>query len=100
MRSGSDTDGGDAELVGHPARRLGGHHLEDDGEGPRVLHGARVVEQPLELVAAALDDVAAQTVLALGGEADVGHDRDAGTHDPVDLVGAPHTALALHRMHP
>ena len=47
-------------------------------------------------VAAALDDVAAQAVLALRREADVRHHRDARGHDAADLLGAANPALELH----
>ena len=47
-----------------------------------------------DAVAAALDDVPAEAVLALRGEADVRHHRDAGAHDALDLLGAALAALA------
>ena len=49
-------------------------------------------------VAAALDDVAAEAVLALRGEPDVGHHRDAGAHDALDLLRAADAAFQLHRV--
>ena len=50
------------------------------------------------VVAAALDPVAAELVLALRGEADVAHHRDAGVGDLADLVGDADAALELHRV--
>ena len=47
------------------------------------------------LVAAALHPVAADGVLALRGEADVGHHRDAGAGDRLDLRGDAAAALEL-----
>ena len=53
------------------------------------------------LVAAALDAVAAEDVLALRGEADVAHDRNAGADEQLDLGGHRPAALELDRVrHP
>ena len=68
-------------------------------KAPASSHGVRIGEQLVgAFVTATLDDVAAETVLALRGEPDVRHHRDAGTDDPLDLLGAAHAALALHRV--
>ena len=56
---------------------VAGHHLHHHGERAGVLDGVGVGEHPLGRVAAALDPVAAEGVLALRREADVGHHRDA-----------------------
>jgi hypothetical protein len=57
-----------------------------------------VGEQLLGAFAAPLDDVATEAVLALRGEADVRHHRDAGAHDPLDLLRAADTSFELHRV--
>ena len=53
------------------ARDLGGdvagHHLHHDGEGAGVLERQGLVDEPLGVVAAALDAVAAEGVLATAG---------------------------------
>ena len=63
------------------AATVGGHHLEDDGEGAGLLEGEGVVEQAVAGVAAALHAVAAERVLGLRREADVCHDGDAGADE-------------------
>ena len=62
---------GIVQLLGDPSGRLGGHHLEHHREGAGILDRVRVGEQLLDALAATLDDVAAEPVLALRGEADV-----------------------------
>ena len=52
-----------------------------------------VLEDARRRVAAALDPVAPERVLALGGEADVGHDRDAASGQQLDL--GRHLAASL-----
>ena len=54
----------------------------------------RVGEQLLGFLAAA-HDVPAESVFALRREADVRHHRDAGAHDPLDLLRAAHPAFEL-----
>ena len=49
-------------------------------------------------VTSALNHVAAETVLALRRESDVGHDGDAGIDDLFDLWCAPDAALKLHSL--
>ena len=98
VRAGADADRRDRQLRGDPLGDLGRHHLQHDGERAGVLDGVRVGEQLLGALAAALDDVAAQLVLALRREPDVRHHRDAGRHDAADLLGAAHAALELDRV--
>ncbi len=69
--AGADADRRDGQLLGHLPGDLGGHHLQDDGERPGLLHGVRVGEQLLGAGAAALHPVAAERVLALRREPDV-----------------------------
>ncbi len=71
------------DLAGHVA----GDHLHDDGEGAGLLDRPRVGEHPLGGVAPALDPVAAEGVLALRGEADVGHHRDAARGSACSITG-------------
>ncbi len=75
---------------------MGWHHLEYDGERARVFDGMRIGEQLFRALTAPLDDMPAETVLALRREADVGHDRDARRDDPPYLLGAAHAALEFH----
>ena len=82
----------------HPLGGFGRHHLEHDRERAGVLDRVRVGEQLLDAVAAPLDEVTAEAVLALRGEADVRHDGDARIHDAPDLLGAAPSALELHRV--
>ena len=58
----------------------------------------RVFEQFVGVVAATLDDVASEAVLALRREADVCHHRDTRSNDTFDLLGAANTALELDRL--
>ena len=98
MRAGADADGRDGELLGHLCGHRRRHQLEHHRERAGILDGVGVVEQLRSARAAALDDVAAEAVLALRGEADVPHHRDAGLHDAADLLLAAHTAFQLHRV--
>ena len=75
---------------------VAGHHLHHHRERAGVLDGVGVGEDPLGRVAAALDPVAAEGVLALRGEADVGHHRDAALAEAGDLRGHLDAALELH----
>ena len=44
VRTGADADRGDLEQLGDLSRRVGGHHLEHDGERAGILHRLRVGE--------------------------------------------------------
>ena len=69
---------GIAQLLGDPLGDVGGHHLQDDRERAGLLERAgRRSTSVVARVAAALHPVAAEGVLALRGEADVRHHRDA-----------------------
>ena len=72
-------------------RDVAGHHLHHHRERAGLLDRLRVVEQPLRGVAAALHPVAAEGVLALRGEADVRHHRDAA-HGSAARSAAPSRA--------
>ncbi len=99
VRACADADRGDRERLGHPLRDRGGDHLHDDGEAAGRLEGEGVVERPLGgLVAAPLDAVAAEHVLALRGEADVPHDGNAGADEQLDLGDHRLAALELDRV--
>ena len=63
---------------GHPLGHVGRHHLQHHRERPGGLQGQRVLDDALAGLAAALDAVAAERVLALRGEPEMGHHRDAG----------------------
>ncbi len=76
-----------------------GHDLEHDRERAGVLQRLGVLQQPVgRLVAAALHAVAAEDVDRLRGQADVGHHRDAGADQRLDLGGDPLAALELDRL--
>ena len=62
---------------------------------PASLEGDGVVDRALGGVAAPLDPITAQNVLALEGEADVAHDRDAGAYEKFDLGDHRLAALEL-----
>ena len=65
---------------------LGRHDLEHDRERAGLLQRLRVLQQPVRgLVAATLHPVAAERVDRLRGQADVGHDRNAGGDQHLDL---------------
>ena len=64
------------ELAGDLAGHVAGDHLHHDRERTGGLDRLRVIEDPLGGLAAALDPVAAEAVLGLRREADVGHDRN------------------------
>ena len=83
------------QLLRHLLRDLGGNHLEHDGKGTGGFQRLRIGEQPLGVVTAALDAIAAESVLTLRGEADVRHHRDAGVDDRLHLVGDLATAFEL-----
>ena len=70
---------------GDPLGDLAGHHLQHHRERAGLGDRARVGDHLLGRVAAALHPVAAERVLALRGEADVRHHRDAGAGDRRDL---------------
>jgi hypothetical protein len=69
------------------------HHRERAG----VLHRVRIIEELRRTLAAPLDDVAAEAVLALRREADVRHHRDARAHDLLDLLRAAASRLRASR---
>ena len=96
LDAGADADGRDHQLLGDLRGDVAGHHLHHDRERAGVLDGVGVGEDPLGRVAAALDAVAAEGVLALRGEADVGHHRDAALAEPGDLRRHLDAALELH----
>ena len=85
----ADADGGDHQLGGHPLGDVGGHHLQHDREGARVLQGQGGAHQLVTGVAAALHPVAPELVLALRREADVRHDRHAGVDQRPHLRRRP-----------
>ena len=74
---------------------VAGHHLHDDREGAGLLDRVGVVEDAVGGVAAALHAVAAEAVLALRGEADVGHHRDAAAGAAARSGGHLGAALEL-----
>src|SRR4029079_111626 len=71
VRAGPDADGGDVELFGDALGGIRRDHLEHDRERAGLLDRVRVSDELLDALAEALDDVSAELVLALGGEADV-----------------------------
>ena len=77
-----------------------GHALEHDRERARGLQRLGVVQQPVAVLAPALDPVAAERVDRLRGEAEVRHHRDAGRDQLLDLPGHPLAALQLDRVRP
>ena len=98
MWPGPHADRRNDQLLRDPSGDLRRHHLEHDRKSPGVFHRVGVGEQRLRRVAATLDDVAPELMLALGSETDMRHDGYARRHDAADLLGAPHAALELHRM--
>ena len=95
----ADADRGDGQPLRHLGRDLGDDHLEHDGERAGLGDGAGVGEQLLGgVLPAALHAVAAEGVLALRGEAEVRHHRDAGVDDGPDAVGVVRAALELDRV--
>ena len=62
---------------------------------PAACMRQRVLDEPLAGVAAALDAVPAERVLALRGEPEVRHHRDAGPDERLDLRREPRPALQL-----
>ncbi len=91
----ADADRGHADGGVHGGRRLGRNHFHQHAERPGVGQRHGVVDQPLRVVAAALDAVAAQGVFALRREADVRHDRNAGLDHGPDGFGVELAALDL-----
>ena len=69
-------------------------------KAPASASASASAMHPSAGVAAALHPVAAQGVLALRGEADVRHHRDAGAVDRGDLRRERAAALELHRVAP
>ena len=96
LDAGADADGRDHQLLGDLGGDVAGDHLHHDGERAGVLNGVGIGEDPLGRVAAALDPVTAEGVLALRREPDVGHHRDAALAEPGDLRGHLDAALELH----
>ena len=84
----------------HPLGDVRGHHLQHHRERPRRLQRQRVLDQALTGVAAALDPEPAERVLALRGEPEVGHHRDAGARQRLDLRREPRPALELDGVRP
>ena len=79
-------DGRDVQAAVTARGQLRRHALEHDREGARRLERLGVVQQPFAVLAAALDLVAAEGVDRLRGQAQVGHDRDAGRDQLLDLA--------------
>ena len=100
VRTGADADGRDVEqLLGDLRAR---HPTAPSRARRRTRRRPRTAWASASsccgALAAALDDVAAEPVLALRGEADVRHHRDAGADDAADLLGAALAALELDRV--
>ena len=81
-RTGADADGRDLEALGDRGGELLRDQLEDHREGAGLLDRERVGDQRAGLVAVlALDADLAERVDRLRRQADVAHDRDAGTDE-------------------
>jgi voltage-gated potassium channel len=97
-RARADADGRHRQCLGHPRGQLGRYAFQHDRERPGRLQQLRVVQQPLAVLAAALHPVTAEGVDRLRGEPEVGHHRDAGRHQLLDLVHDPPAAFELDRL--
>ena len=96
--AGADTDSRNRESGGDLCGDIRGHHLEYHGKSTGLLHRERVSHQGPGALAATLDDVPAQSVLTLRGEADVAHDGDTRRNNAPDLFSAAHATLQFDRV--
>ena len=86
-------DGGDLQFFCDAVRRVGGHHFENHRKRSGILDSVRIGDELFDLVAAALDAMATQAMLALWCETDVRHHRDPRRHDAADLLGGADAPL-------
>ena len=92
----ADADGRDAQFGRDLFGGFRRNHFEHDRERPSILNSVSIREQGRDLVSTPLDDVTAESVLALRGKPNVSHHRNAGRHDPANLLGRANAALELH----
>jgi voltage-gated potassium channel len=98
VRPGADPDGRDVEAGGHPPGQVRRHAFEHDRECPGGLESLGVAQQPLAVLAPALDLVAAERVHRLRSKAEMRHDRNAGRDQFLDLPDDAVAALELDRL--
>src|SRR5690625_1526967 len=93
--TGADADSGDLEPFGDLRRDVAGNHLHYDCERSGFLQRLGFFDRTGGGVAASLDSVAAEIVLGLRCESDVGHDRDPGVGEQLDLRDDGEAAFEL-----
>src|SRR5207244_8187736 len=100
IRTGADTDGGNADAPGDLRTELGRNRLEDERVAAGLLQRPGVLDEPRRLVlATALYHVPAELVDRLRREPDVAHHGDAGAHDALDDLAVFRAAFELDRLH-
>ena len=94
----TDSHRWDRQRAGHHVSEVRWDQFKDDCEGACGLQCLRVLEKDLTCLTTALHAVAAHRVDRLGGEAKVGHHRNPGSRQGLDLRQHASSTLKLHRV--